>query len=84
LYKHVNHACWKERLNKETRTQEVFNTVVEHIRENRLDKHKNKPIFPFKALNSQRVLSSDPKIMIISDSINPSDPNSMKSLGPTV
>jgi len=72
-------------LKKECNASINFNTVVDIIKETRPQPHKNKPIFPFKILpGGLNVITREAKIMLDSNCTNPSDPNSIKDMGPTV
>jgi len=70
---------------KENRANLDFHTVVEKIREHRPEKHRSKPIFPFRVLpNGINPVTGETKIMLNSNSTNPSDPSTLKDLGPSI
>jgi hypothetical protein len=60
-----------------------FSHVLDLIKDKRPDDKKDKPVYPFKVLTPSRaLLNNKAKIMLAQTSTNPSDPNSIKDLGP--
>jgi len=80
---HAAHLCWQQRVRREAQETMKFSHVVDLIKDKRPDDKKNKPVYPFKVLTPSRaLLSSKAKVMLDQSSTNPSDPNSIKDLGP--
>jgi len=59
--------------------------VVDQIKEQRPEKHRDKPIYPFKILPyGVNRATGECKVSLPISSTNPSDPNSIKDLGPLI